>query len=170
MVAGEVCRGFFHELKFHLEFPGFPLELSQPRPLAYGKRRFLAGMVTAIRANPVTECALVDSQLLGYSGDVSITIFTASSLNSGEKLFFARGKNFTFPDSPPYWMDCPEGSGHLRLVGWRIRVVRIPVWRGRGCYFVWSPAGQYCLVKPASTLLSTFQQRHARASVGNSRV
>src|SRR4029077_16607653 len=32
--------------------------------------------------------------------DVSITIFTASSLNSGEKLFFGRGKNFTFPDCP----------------------------------------------------------------------
>jgi hypothetical protein len=32
--------------------------------------------------------------------DVSITIFTASSLNSGEKLFFGPGKKFTFPDSP----------------------------------------------------------------------
>src|SRR5260221_7913398 len=45
--------------------------------------------------------------------DVSITIFTASSLNSGEKLFFGRGNYFTFPDGPSYWMDCPEGSGHL---------------------------------------------------------
>src|SRR5258707_3667387 len=50
--------------------------------------------------------------------DVSITIFTASSLNSGEKLFFGRGNYFTFPDGPSYWMDCPEGSGHLR--GWRV--------------------------------------------------
>src|SRR5260370_42307717 len=33
--------------------------------------------------------------------EVSITIFTASSLNSGEKLFFGRGKNFTFPDIHP---------------------------------------------------------------------
>src|SRR5271169_2817767 len=33
--------------------------------------------------------------------DVSITIFTASSLNSGEKLFFARGNYFTFPDVHP---------------------------------------------------------------------
>src|SRR5690348_5100250 len=50
---------------------------------------------------------------LAIGRDVSITIFTASSLNSGEKLFFGRGKHFTFPDSPSYWMDCPEGSGHL---------------------------------------------------------
>src|SRR6266446_4260979 len=48
--------------------------------------------------------------------DVSITIFTASSLNSGEKLFFGRGNYFTFPDGPSYWMDCPEGSGHLTAV------------------------------------------------------
>src|SRR3954451_21497234 len=33
--------------------------------------------------------------------DVSITIFTASSRNSGEKLFFGRGNYFTFPDIHP---------------------------------------------------------------------
>src|SRR6266536_6005471 len=33
--------------------------------------------------------------------DVSITILTASSLNSGEKLFFGRGNYFTFPDTHP---------------------------------------------------------------------
>jgi hypothetical protein len=33
--------------------------------------------------------------------DVSITIFTASSLYSGEKLFFGRGNYFTFPDIQP---------------------------------------------------------------------
>ena len=37
---------------------------------------------------------------LAIGRDVSITIFTASSLNSGEKLFFVRGKKFTFPDNP----------------------------------------------------------------------
>src|SRR5713101_722560 len=51
---------------------------------------------------------------LAIGRDVSITIFTASSLNSGEKLFFGRGNYFTFPDGPSYWMDCPEGSGHLK--------------------------------------------------------
>src|SRR5512132_1220126 len=50
---------------------------------------------------------------LAIGRDVSITIFTASSLNSGEKLFLGRDNYFTFPDSPSYWMDCPEGSGHL---------------------------------------------------------
>ena len=45
--------------------------------------------------------------------DVSTTIFTASSLNSGEKLFFGRGNYFTFPDIHPEWTDCPEASGHL---------------------------------------------------------
>src|SRR6266513_1281919 len=52
---------------------------------------------------------------LAVGRDVSITIFTASSLNSGEKLFLGRGNYFTFPDGPSYWMDCPEGSGHLTL-------------------------------------------------------
>ena len=34
-----------------------------------------------------------------------------------------------------------DETRNRRLVGWRIRVMRIPVWRGRDCYFVWSPAG-----------------------------
>src|SRR5882757_7923470 len=42
--------------------------------------------------------------------DVSITIFTASSLNSGEKLFFGRGNYFTFPDVHP--------------IGWTVRKPR----------------------------------------------
>src|SRR4029077_9060750 len=42
--------------------------------------------------------------------DVSITILTASSLNSGEKLFFARGNYFTFPDVHP--------------IGWTVRKPR----------------------------------------------
>src|SRR6266571_7555550 len=33
---------------------------------------------------------------LAIGRDVSITIFTASSLNSGEKLFFGRGKTLPF--------------------------------------------------------------------------
>src|SRR6266571_1540793 len=42
--------------------------------------------------------------------DVSITIFTASSLNSGEKLFFGRDNYFTFPDVHP--------------IGWTVRKLR----------------------------------------------
>ena len=88
---------------FHLLFPGFPFELTQPGAFVHGQRRFFASMLTAVDAHPVTECAIVDSELLSHGAigrDVSITIFTASSLNSGEKLFFGRGKIFTFPDRP----------------------------------------------------------------------
>src|SRR5229473_1782915 len=42
--------------------------------------------------------------------DVSITIFTASSLNSGEKLFFGRDNYLTFPDIHP--------------IGWTVRKLR----------------------------------------------
>src|SRR3954469_25303630 len=67
--------------------------------------------------------------------DVSITIFTASSLNSGEKLFFGRGNYFTFPDCPSYWMDCPEGSGHLTaddfLLGFAFGCAAFDVGAGR---------------------------------------
>src|SRR6266513_2929182 len=69
MVAGEVCCGFFHELKLHLQFPGLPLELTQSRALTHGQRRFLAGVLTAVYANPVSEGAFVDTELLRHSGD-----------------------------------------------------------------------------------------------------
>src|SRR6266536_1913774 len=47
--------------------------------------------------------------------DVSITILTASSLNSGEKLFFGRGNYFTFPDTHPngWTVRKPRGTSHL---------------------------------------------------------
>ena len=44
--------------------------------------------------------------------DVSITIFTASSLNSGEKLLFLRVKIINLPDII-LMDDCPGSSGHL---------------------------------------------------------
>src|SRR5882672_2471332 len=69
MVAGEVCCGFFHELELHLQFPGFPLELAQSCALTHGQRRFLAGVLTAVYANPVSEGAFVDTELLRHSGD-----------------------------------------------------------------------------------------------------
>ena len=71
MVAGEVCRGFFQELKLHLLFAGFPLELAQPRAFAYGQRRLFAGMLTAVYADPVTEGAFVDTELLRVNIQVS---------------------------------------------------------------------------------------------------
>src|SRR5258705_6328693 len=67
---------------------------------------------------------------LAIGRDVSITIFTASSLNSGEKLFLGRGNYFTFPAGPSYWMDCPEGSGPLsrQHLSGRDRIRRTPDW------------------------------------------
>src|SRR6266851_284875 len=49
--------------------------------------------------------------------DVSITIFTASSLNSGEKLFFGRGNYFTFPDIHPigWTVRKPRGTSSCQL-------------------------------------------------------
>src|SRR6266516_1219101 len=68
---------------------------------------------------------------LAIGRDVSITIFTASSLNSGEKLFLGRGNYFTFPDGPSYWMDCPEGSGHLIVHSYADHELADRGWRGR---------------------------------------
>src|SRR6266516_1796408 len=94
---------------------------------------------------------------LAIGRDVSITIFTASSLNSGEKLFLGRGNYFTFPDGPSYWMDCPEGSGHLShrclpvwLPGWSVGDDgRAPLWAGwlgrgglAGCRWAGGKAGR----------------------------
>src|SRR5271170_5322620 len=47
--------------------------------------------------------SLIPSSLatLAIGRDVSITIFTASSLNSGEKLFFGRGKFLPFQIAHP---------------------------------------------------------------------
>src|SRR5712691_4629721 len=66
--------------------------------------------------------------------EVSITIFTASSLNSGEKLFFGRGNYFTFPDIHPIgWTvrkprgTSSEGGLHVfcAVLAWcRVRFVR----------------------------------------------
>ena len=59
----------FQELKLHLLFPGFPLELAQLRALIHGQRRFLTGVLTAVYANPVTESAFVDTEILRYPGN-----------------------------------------------------------------------------------------------------
>src|SRR5271166_6276293 len=51
--------------------------------------------------------------------DVSITIFTASSLNSGEKLFFGRGNYFTFPDIHPNgWVVRKPRGTPLAVLAW----------------------------------------------------
>ena len=69
MIFGKVRCGFFQELVFHLQFPRFPLKLAQPRALINSQRRFLAGVLTAVYANPVSEGAFVDTELLRHPGD-----------------------------------------------------------------------------------------------------
>src|ERR1700748_2398173 len=66
---GRSMLRLFHELKLHLQFPSFPLELAQSRALTHGQRRFLAGMPTAVYANPVPEGAFVDTELLCHPGN-----------------------------------------------------------------------------------------------------
>src|SRR5216683_1978317 len=71
--------------------------------------------------------------------DVSITIFTASSLNSGEKLlFFGRVKIIHLPRH--ILMDgCPESSGHLKALGKRVRSGWPPVAQSRELAAEWPP-------------------------------
>ena len=86
MVAAKYAR-LFSEFKLHLRFPIFPLELAKPRPLVHGRRRLLAGMLTAIGGHPVPS-AFVNADsfaTLAIGRDVSITIFTAR-LGSVEAL------------------------------------------------------------------------------------
>src|SRR5713101_6220454 len=54
---------------------------------------------------------------LAIGRDVSITIFTASSLNSGEKLFFGRGNYFTFPDIHPIGWTVRKPRGTSKVAG-----------------------------------------------------
>ena len=74
---GKVCSGFFHELKLHLQFPGIPLgSRNRTRSLTVsgGSSRACRG----VNADPVTEGAFVDTELLAVLAigrDVSITIF-----------------------------------------------------------------------------------------------
>src|SRR5258708_39498507 len=60
--------------------------------------------------------------------DVSITIVPASSLNSGEKLFFGRGNYFTFPDVHPIGRTVrklrgtPQAAGRAGLLPGQLQV------------------------------------------------
>src|SRR5580765_1225813 len=115
MVAGEVCCGFFHELKLHLQFPGFPLELTQSRALTQGQRRLLAGVLTAVYANPVSEGAFVDTELLRHPGDRARRLdhhLHGFILEFRREALFRSGQLLHLSRRPSYWMDCPEASGH----------------------------------------------------------
>src|SRR5712691_3029013 len=116
MVAGEVCCGFFQELKLHLLFPGFPFELAQPRALIHGERRLFAGMLTAVGGHPVTEGSFVDTELLCHSGDRARCLdhhLHGFILEFRREALLRSGRLLHLSRRPSYWMDCPEASGHL---------------------------------------------------------
>src|SRR3974390_3559448 len=75
---------------------------------------------------------------LAIGRDVSITIFTASSLNSGEKLFLGRGNYFTFPDGPSYWCVSEFVLVFARLILRRISSASLVQVNGLGWSFQWS--------------------------------
>src|SRR6266849_3992996 len=115
MVAGEVCRGFFQELELHFLFPGFPLELAQPRALIHGQRRLFAGMLTAVGCHPVTEGAFVDTELLRHAGNRTRGLdhhLHGFLLEFGREALLRSRQLFHLSRRPSYWMDCPEASGH----------------------------------------------------------
>ncbi len=73
---------FFQKLVFHLQFPSFPLSL---RKRARSLRvRFFFALFHAVDTNPISESTFVHASSFAtlQSTHVSITIFTASSLNS----------------------------------------------------------------------------------------
>ena len=103
MVAGEVRRGFFQEVVLHLQFPGFPFELAQPRPLIHGQRRLFAGMLTAVSGYPVTEGTFVDTELLRHSGDRARRLdhhLHGFIPELGREVLLRSRQLLTFPDGP----------------------------------------------------------------------
>lgn len=97
MIPGEVRCGFFQEFVLHTQLPRFTLELPQPFPLADIQSRLVPGVFAPIRGDPIPESSspIPSSRATAAIGrDPSITNFTASSLNCGEKLLFARGNCF----------------------------------------------------------------------------
>src|SRR6266851_913054 len=117
MVAGEVCRGFFQELELHFLFPGFPLELAQPRALIHGQRRLFAGMLTAVGCHPVTEGTFVDTELLRHPGNRTRGLdhhLHGFLLEFRREALLRPGQLLHLSRRPSYWMDCPEASGHPR--------------------------------------------------------
>ena len=100
----------FQEVIFHLQFPGFSLELAQPRSLIHGQRRFLADMLMAVGT-------FVDTELLSHAGNRTrrldhhlhgfiLEFRREALLRSKQLLYLSR--------HPSSWMGCPEASGHPR--------------------------------------------------------
>src|ERR1019366_9221501 len=130
MIAGEVCRGFFQELKLH---PLSRVSRSSSRSRARSFTVSGGSSPACSRRQALTQLPRVPSLMpssfatRAIGRDVSITIFTASSLNSGEKLFFSRGNYFTFPDIHPIgWAVRKPRGTPVRILGVsRTRVMNV---------------------------------------------
>src|SRR5205823_11363366 len=73
-------------------------------------------MLTAVNAHPVTQSAFIDTELLRHAGNRTRRLdhhLHGFLFEFGREALLRSRQLFTFPESPSYWMDCPEASGHL---------------------------------------------------------
>src|SRR5208282_1868936 len=128
---------------FPSSVPGFPVRAhaaarARSRLAAVPRQHVRRYMPTQLPRVPSLIPSSFATRAIGR--DVSITIFTASSLNSGEKLFFGRGNSFTFPNIHPngWTVRKPRGTSDGMLVigafvyGWLYADRRRRLWYGRG--------------------------------------
>src|SRR5215207_3051339 len=133
MILGEVCCGFFQELIFHPEFPRFPLEFTEPGPLTHIQRRFLAGMVTPIGANPVTKSPRIETEFPGHQS------YRTRSLDHRlhgllpklrSEILLRTRQNLSFPEGPILVgalsgrFVAPQRPRWGMLCGWRMCPIR----------------------------------------------
>src|SRR6266480_2147411 len=74
-------------------------------------------MLTAVYAHPVTQGAFIDAELLRHAGNRTRRLdhhLHGFLFEFGREALLRSRQLFTFPESPSYWMDCPEASGHLK--------------------------------------------------------
>src|SRR3954463_8425666 len=112
---GAEGRRFSQELGLHPQFAVLPLEFAQPGAFGDGQRWFLIGVLLRYLCTQlprVPSCTCISRATSATGRDDSITIFTASSLNSG--VNFLRRSRIDRPPfrAGPYWVRYPE-SGRL---------------------------------------------------------
>src|SRR6266568_6774505 len=75
-------------------------------------------MLTAVYAHPVTQGTFIDTELLRHAGNRTRRLdhhLHGFLFEFGREALLRSRQLFTFPESPSYWMDCPEASGHLTM-------------------------------------------------------
>src|SRR3954463_4203170 len=92
---GAEGRRFSQELGLHPQFAVLPLEFAQPGAFGDGQRWFLIGVLLRYLCTQlprVPSCTCISRATSAIGRDVSITIFTASSLNSGVNFLRRPGR------------------------------------------------------------------------------